>query len=166
MPSDLPFLLSVAGLSGSLAGLAGLVGGLRRGEGLRPIDRFRLREIVEFAFATTLLALSTVPLTTILGSPESAIRVEAAAAVAYLLAIAIILFRRLRTSGIGLSMWIAVAGILDTLIILMAIATVSSGAVASLEVLLLLLLARPMTAFLFVLASFDQPDHRDGAPAV
>ena len=80
MIPDLPFLLSIAALSGSLAGLAGLVGGLRRGEGLRPIDRFRLREIVEFAFANTLLALSMVPLANLLSSVDAAVRVVAAAA--------------------------------------------------------------------------------------
>lgn len=47
--TELPFLLSIAALSLSLAGLAGLVAGLRRSDGPRPIDRFRLREIVEFA---------------------------------------------------------------------------------------------------------------------
>lgn len=165
MIPDLPFLFSIAALSGSLAGLAGLVGGLRRGEGLRPIDRFRLREIVEFAFATTLLALSMVPLTNILGSLESAIRIEAVAAIAYLLAIAIVLFRRMRASGITRSPWIAVAGTLDALIIVAALTALYSGGIASLQVLLLLLLARPMTAFLFVLASFDRPDEAGRSPA-
>ena len=158
MVPDLPFLLSIAALSGSLAGLAGLVGGLRRGEGLQPIDRFRLREIVEFAFANTLLALSVLPLTSILGSLEASIRVVSAAAVVYLLSIALILFRRLRTAGIRMTAWIAVAGVLDTLIIIAAGASLLSGAIAALQVTLLLFLARPMTAFLFVLASFDAPD--------
>ena len=34
-----------------MAALAGLVAALRRGEGLAPLDLFRLREIDEFSFA-------------------------------------------------------------------------------------------------------------------
>jgi hypothetical protein len=41
---EAPFLFSIAMLSASLAGLAGLVAGLRRRSDVRPIDPFRLRE--------------------------------------------------------------------------------------------------------------------------
>lgn len=158
MIPDLPFLFSIAALSGSLAGLAGLVGGLRRGEGLRPIDRFRLREIVEFAFANTLLALSMVPLANLLSSVEAAIRVVATAAIAYLLAVAVVLFRRMRSSGIAMTAWVVIAGVLDAAILAAAIAAIVTASIAALQVLFILMLLRPMTAFLFVLASFDVPD--------
>ena len=158
MIPDLPFLFSIAALSGSLAGLAGLVGGLRRGADFRPIDRFRLREIVEFAFANTLLALSTVPLANLLGSVEAAVRIVAFAAIAYVLAVTVVLFRRLRAVEIPMTRWAVVAGILDLLILGAGMAALVSGAIAALQVLLVLLLARPMMAFVFVLTSFDQSD--------
>ena len=74
---ELAFAMSVASLSGGLAGLAGLVAGLRRGAAAQPLDSLRLREIVEFAFANILFALSVQPLTIILGSLKSALRVGA-----------------------------------------------------------------------------------------
>ena len=48
------------------------------------------------------------------------------------------------------------AGALETLIAVTALVELTGGALASLH--LLLLRARPKTAFVFVLASFDQPD--------
>lgn len=51
MIPEAPFFFSIAALSGSLAGLAGLVAGLRRGSDMPGHDLFRLREIVEFSFA-------------------------------------------------------------------------------------------------------------------
>ena len=61
MIPEAPFFFSIAALSGSLAGLAGLVAGLRRGSDMPGHDLFRLREIVEFSFANVLLAISTIP---------------------------------------------------------------------------------------------------------
>jgi hypothetical protein len=153
--TELPFLLSIAGLSASLAGLAGLVAGLRRSDGLRPLDAFRLREIVEFAFANALLALSVVPIATLTGSAETAVRIVAAAAGIYLATIAAILFRRLRHADIAMTTWIRIAGALDIVIVVAVAAAIATGSMAVFQVMLILLLARPMVAFLFVLASFD-----------
>jgi hypothetical protein len=158
MVPDLPFLLSIAGLSASLAGLAGLVAGLRRADGLRPIDRFRLREIVEFAFATALLAMSSVPIANLVGSVETAVRIVAAATVAYLLAIMVVLFRRLRHADIAMTTWVRIAGGLDVAILVPALAAIGTGSLAWLQAMLLLLLVRPMIAFLFVLASLDHDE--------
>lgn len=160
MVPELPFLLSIAALSASLAGLAGLVAGLRRTDGLRPIDAFRLREIVEFAFANALLALSVVPLTALTGQVETAVRLVAAAAGAYLLANVAILLRRLRQTDIAMTTWVRVAGVLDLAIIAATAWAIVTGQLAALQVLLILLLARPMVAFLFVLGSFEaeRPD--------
>jgi hypothetical protein len=163
MIPELPFLLSVAALSLSLAGLAGLVAGLRRSDGLRPIDMFRLREIVEFAFANALVALSIVPITTIAGSVEAAVRIVAAGALVYLIAVTGILFRRLRQADIAMTTWVRIAGALDIAILVGAVAAVATGSMAAMEVLLLLFLARPMVAFLFVLASFDADLPRSSA---
>ncbi len=156
MIPDLPFLFAIAGLSGSLAGLAGLVGGLRREDEMRPIDRFRLREIVGFAFANTLIALSVLPIANLLDSLEGAVRVAAFIAVAYVVVISAVLFRRLRAASIALTAWVWVAGLLDVAVFVTGACAVIAGAMAVLEVLLVLMLARPMTAFLFVLDSFDR----------
>jgi Ca2+/Na+ antiporter len=156
--TELPFLLSIAALSLSLAGLAGLVAGLRRGDGLRPIDRFRLREIVEFAFANALLALSIVPLASLTGSVETAVRIGAIAAGIYLVAIAGVLYRRLRHADIEMTTWVRIAAILDLMIVIPAVAAIATGSLAVLQVMFILFLARPMVAFLFVLASFDEDE--------
>jgi hypothetical protein len=155
---DLPFFLSIAALSASLAGLAGLVAGLRRGEGLRAMDLYRLREIVEFSFANALLAIALVPLTNIFGEVMTPIRLVAVAALLYLVLDAAVLFRRLRMAGLAISAWVIVASVIDIAIVITALATIATAAIGALQVLLMLLLARPMTAFIFVLVSFDTSD--------
>ena len=85
MIAEAPFLFSIATLSTALSGLAGLVAALRRGEGLRPLDLYRLRQIVEFAFANALFAVSLVPLAAFTGQLETAVRIAATAAMIYLL---------------------------------------------------------------------------------
>ena len=163
MVPELPFVLSIAALSLSLAGLAGLVAGLRRSNDIRAIDRFRLREIVEFAFANALLALSIIPLATLTGNLEATVRAIAAAAAAYLVAISAVLVRRLRHADIAMTAWVRIAGAVDLMIVMASIAAIASGSFAWLQVMLILFLARPMVAFLFVLASFDTDD--PGSPA-
>lgn len=155
MIPEAPFLFSIAGLSASLGGLSGLVAGLRRGTDMRPVDLFRLREIVEFSFANVVLALSTIPLALILGSTVAAARAVAIAAMVYVILHLVVLIRRNRQFQVANSR----AG--DTAVILLgvatlgaAVATVATGSIGAFEALLLALLGRPMLAFLFVLASF------------
>jgi hypothetical protein len=162
--TDLGFLLSIAALSLSLAGLAGLVAGLRRSDGLRPLDMFRLREIVEFAFANALIALLVLPVATLTGSVDTAVRVVATAALAYLIGISLVLFRRLRTADIAMTAWVRFAAALDALIVVTSVAAIITGSLAVLQLLLILFLARPMMVFLFVLASFDT-DLRNPPPS-
>jgi hypothetical protein len=153
---EAPFLFSIAGLSASLAGLAGLVAGLRRGADVPRDDLFRLREIVEFSFANVLLAVSTVPLALALGSINDAVRVGAGAAIVYLVAVIVLL--RLRQQRLGVlpsRIWYLSVLALNGLAIAVALATIANGTVASYEALLVMLLARPMLAFLLVLQSFE-----------
>jgi hypothetical protein len=154
--SEAPFLFAVAGLSASLAGLAGLVAGLRRGADIRSLDVYRLREIVEFAFANALLSLSTIPVAVALDSTSDAVRIVAAAALAYTVVHVAVLVRRSRRFALPRSRaWVAVAVFVDLTTPILVAVCVVSGSVAAFEALLLVLLFRPMAAFLLVLESFE-----------
>jgi hypothetical protein len=155
-----PFLFAIGGMSLSLAGLAGLVATLRRdssGE-FSPLDRFRLREIVEFSFANTLIALSLVPLSSSLGSTQDAVRVLAGIAIVYLVMTVAVLLRRQLARGIPIQRgWAVFIAAVNVLIAVAAVIALFSGTVSAFEWLLVLLLARPMIAFVVVLASFERP---------
>ena len=154
MIPEAPFVFSIAAVSGSLAALAGLVAGLRRGEGLSALDLYRLREIVEFAFANVLLALSVIPLTTILGT-EAAVRLVGSLVIVYLIAYGLLLERRRREARIATyRSWTIIVLAVNVTVIGAAILALATGAIWALEFLLLVLLARPMMAFVLVLSSF------------
>jgi hypothetical protein len=57
-----PFVFSIAALSVTLPGFAGLIAAFRRGSEWGTMDLFRVREIIEFGFVNAFLALLTVPL--------------------------------------------------------------------------------------------------------
>jgi hypothetical protein len=154
---EAPFLFSMAALNASMAGLAGLVAGLRRGTELAPIDVYRLRQIVEFAFANVLLTVANIPLVTITGSLADSARIGAIAAFIYLVWNALVLFRRLSVAGIPRTgTWYRIVFVVDGVVILAIAATLLSGSFAIYALLLIGLLARPMVAFLFVLQSFER----------
>lgn len=157
MIPEAPFLFSVGALSASLAGLAGLVAALRRGADLRPIDAFRLRQIVEFAFANALLAIAVIPLASEFGL-TSASRVVAGGALVYVVFTDIVLLRRMIRSRIRFTRaWFAGASLVQLGAIVTAIVVMISGASTHLELLFLFLLGRPMLVFLLVLSSFEEP---------
>jgi hypothetical protein len=158
--AEAPFVFSIGALNLSLAGLAGLVATLRRGRGgeLEAIDRYRLREIVEFSFANALFALAIVPLTATLDELAVAIRALGAFALVYHAASIVVLLRRQRARDVPFGGWAAVPiVVLDLAIFIAAAACIASGAIAAYEWLLVALLARPMLAFVFVLESFERP---------
>ena len=173
MLPEAPFFFSVAGLSASLAGLAGLVAGLRRGPTLAAMELYRLREIVEFSFANVIVALSTIVLPNAVET-RIAVAIVAGAAMLYLVVDAAVLFRRLWRARVGLTRpWVLGASVNDTFAILVALAAIGSGAITVIEALMIVLLVRPLVAFLFVLASFEtqatsaihpQPDDREAEP--
>ena len=156
MIPEAPFLFSIAALSASQAGLAGLVAGIRRGADLSADDLFRLKEIVEFAFSNVLLALAVIPLSAWLTSVEQAVRIVAALALAYLVGVILFLRRRqLRLGVLRTRAWYLAAGGINLLGVLAAATTIATGSVPAFEGLLLALLARPMIVFLLVLQSFE-----------
>ena len=155
-----PFLFSVAGLSLSLAGLAGLVAGLRRGSELRPIELFRLREIVEFSFATALVALSAVPLSEFTGDVVVTMQLLGAIGVVYVLFVLVTLDARRRRHHLGIREspgWLAAVLGINLVAVASGVVALLTGSVGAAEVMLLALLARPMAAFLLVLGGLGQP---------
>ena len=156
MIPESPFLFSIAALSASLAGLAGLVAGLRRGTDMPVDDLFRLREIVEFCFANVLIALAVTPLAVGLADVGIALRVISAVALGYLIVVAVFLRLRQQRLGVPASRsWYIPVLVINGLAIVAALATIATGSIAPFEALLVILLARPMVAFLFVLQSFE-----------
>lgn len=154
MIAEAPYLFSVAALSVSLAGFAGLVAAFRRGSELQPIDIYRLRQIAEFGFGSALIALSTIPLATTTGDLALSVRICGTAGVLFILGGVSLLLRRQRRLGLrgqaGLNPAIIA---IDLTSIAAGLATVAIGSVGLFEWELLLLLARPMLAFTFVLAA-------------
>jgi hypothetical protein len=155
--AEAPFVFSIAAISASLATLAGLVAGLRRDQGLRALDLYRLREIVEFAFVNVLLALAIIPMATMVGL-DAAIRIAGAVTFVYLIGVGLFLERRRRHTGIAAYRSWAILVISIVIPALgFAVIAAATGAVWALEIMLLLLLARPMAAFLLVLSTFGSP---------
>ena len=154
MIPESPFLFSIAGLSVSLAGFAGLVAAFRRGSELMPMDVYRLRQIAEFGLGSALIALSTIPLATTTGDPAVAFRILGAVGVVFVLGGVGFLQLRKRQLGVrGRRSWNAFIIVIDSATIAAGAATLVVGTVGLYEWELLCLLARPMLAFTFVLAS-------------
>jgi len=65
--TDEPFLLTVAGISMSFAGFAGLMNALRRGDTWQAMHLYQLRIIVAYALASLFAALTAIPASTLLG---------------------------------------------------------------------------------------------------
>jgi hypothetical protein len=157
MPAEAPFYFAIAALSGTLAGLAGLVAGLRRDGALPGAGIFRLREIVEFSFANVLLALGTIPFLSVVGDGAATFRIAAVVVAAYVLIHGAILVRRAGQAAIPLTVGSRVTAVgIDAVAFVAVLWVLLSGQPTSYEVLLLVLLARPMLAFLIVLAGIEQ----------
>ena len=155
MIPEAPYLFSVAALSVTLAGFAGLVAAFRRGSELMPIDIYRLRQIAEFGLGNALIALSTIPLLTTTGDLTLTLRICGAIGVLFIFGGVALLLRRQRRlgGGAGQPRLNAAIVVIDLAAIAAGLATVFVGSVGLFEWELLFLLGRPMLAFTFVLAS-------------
>ncbi len=157
MIPDAPFILSLAGLNASLAGLGGLLIGLRRASGLDSLEALRLRQVVEFAFANLLLAIAVQPLAQLLGGPADAIRASSAVTLAYVVVALVVLDRRVGRVGIAWGRaWAATALGLTVLGVVVSGAAVIMPAAGAYELLLVVMLARPIAVFLLVLTTIDE----------
>lgn len=148
---QIPFLLSIAGLSVTLAGFSGLVAAFRRGSAWRPMDAFRLRQIPEMGLAAALVALATFPLADTFGA-ATAVRLTSGLGLAFTFGHSLLLLVRSRRQKLDLSLRSLAGPIVTNLAILVAagVGIVGGGATA-LEWLLVFLLGRPMLAFVLVL---------------
>ena len=144
----------MAALSVTLAGFAGLVAAFRPGGEWTAITVFRLREIAEFGFGNALLALVLIPLSTTGGDLTTALRICGGLGLVFVVGGAVLLMRRQRHLGVPPERsWYVLASIIDIGALLAATATLLTGATGLFEWELLFLLARPMVAFVLVLAS-------------
>jgi hypothetical protein len=149
---QLGFLFSIAGLSVTLSGFSGLVAAFRRGDHLRPVDAYRLRQIPEMGLATALLVLVTIPLADTTGSGAISIRIAGGLALVFTVLHILALSARGRrhqfrqpTAGK------VAAGAIRLAIGVTTGACIALGASSAYEWLLIFLLARPMLAFVLVL---------------
>lgn len=152
MIAEAGFLFAVAAVSMSLASLAGLVVAFRRSGSWAAYDLYRLRQIVEFGFANVLLALALIPLVPVLGSLESAVRTVGSVAMVVFVTHVVILVRRRHETAPSIRLPFAVV-VVDVAVVMLTTAAIVLGTVPAWESALLALLARPMLAFLLVLAT-------------
>ena len=146
-------MLSVVGLSVSLAGFSGLVSAFRRGSPLRAPDAYRLRQIPEMALPTGFIALVSLALADSTGNSSLAIRIAGGAGLLFTIVNALVLIERLSSMHVRLRMADSLlATVLNLAAIGAGIAAVAVPTAAAFEWLLVLLIARPGAAFLLALA--------------
>ena len=147
------FLLSIVGLSVSLAGFSGLVSAFRRGSALSALDAYRLRQIPEMSLPTGFLALASLALADSTGNASLAIRIAGGAGLLFTIVNALVLIDRLRTMHVTVRLSDLVAAtILNLAAIGAGAAAVAVPTAAAFEWLLALLIARPGAAFLLALS--------------
>ena len=153
MFAEAPYLFSIAGLSVTLAGFAGLVSAFRRGGEWAPMDLFRLREIAEFGLGNALITLSMIPLATTTDMP-TAIRTAAALGVLFIVGGAAILTRRSRELALPADRsWYWLPAIVDVAAIAPGLVAIITQSIGAFEFEILFMLARPMIVFVLVLGA-------------
>jgi hypothetical protein len=148
-----PFFLTMAGISLSLAGFAGLLASFRQPtQPWTVTDLWRLRRIVNRSFASLFLALAPVPLFGIIGDEAATIRIASTVFAAVVLFDLVMLtpeWRRLWPGDRGLY----VAWLISGSIGLLALANVAWASAGVYELGLVLILLWPVGIFMRVLAS-------------
>jgi len=147
------FLFSIAGLSVTLAGFSGLVAAFRRGAEWKPIDSYRLRQIPEMGLATALVVLSTIPLSDTFHNTTVTLQIAGGIALLFTVTHIAVLLTRSRDEALHMSAaTIGWATLIDLSIVGLGAGTLALGGAAAFEWLLVAMLARPMLAFVLVLA--------------
>ena len=146
-----PFFLTMAGISLSLAGFAGLLASFRQpSQPWTVTDLWRLRRIVNRSFISVFMALAPVPLFGIIGNELATLRITSALFAAVLLADLVLVtreWRRLWPGDRGLyTAWLISGSIA---LLLLANVALASGGVYELG--LVLTLMWPVSIFMRVL---------------
>lgn len=157
MISEPGFLFSIAGVSMTLASLAGLVVAFRRTGTWRAHDLYRLRQIVEWGFSNTLMSLAGFPLASAYGSEALALRTVATIALAFTVANFFVLEWRRRAARSFIRLTAPIV-MIDLALLASEVTTLALGTMAAWEFTLVLLVMRPMGAFIYVIASLGRED--------
>ena len=157
-------MYAMAGVSMSVASIAGIVVAFRRTGTWAALDLYRLRQIVEWGFANAIFALGAFPLASWLGGEAPAMRALGFIALVYLVLNVLLLFRRraaLRavTPAPVVPVTPFVVAI-DVAAIMLTTATIILATVTAWQLSLLALVARPMIAFVWVLATLRPEGER------
>ena len=157
MPAS-SFIFSIAGLSVTLVGFSGLIAALGRDVQRTPLVAYRQRQIPEMALASALIALIAMPLSETTGSATMTIRIAGGLAFVFTAFHVWLLVARTRSQPLRLGRvtWIA-ATVVDLSVFAGALAALALGNAASLEWLLVLLVARPAVAFVLALGDVMPP---------
>jgi hypothetical protein len=148
-----PLLLTIAGLSLSVAGFAGLMTAFRRGEGWSATDIWRMRGIVRLSFINMFLAL--VPAALFLVVPTDQFALGAGSlpvASVYALEALGVMRERARS---GLARWIVGYLAMDAVLGVAMLANVVLASSGSLAIVLLIRLAHPVGLFTEAIRSFE-----------
>lgn len=157
MSTDVGFLFAIGAVSMSLSSLAGLVIAFRRSGTWAVYDFFRLRQIVEWGFANVILALLGFPLAGWLASEHNALRVLALLAFVYVVVNLLVLKSRIDRMPRPIAIrYTPLIIALDIAIVMACTATAILATMPPWELVLLLLVLRPMLAFVLVLATLGQ----------
>jgi hypothetical protein len=156
---DEGFFLTVAGLSMSFAGFAGLMNALRRrGETWEPMELYQLRIIVAYAITTLFGALLVVPFAEVFGQHDGVQWVAALMLIGSFALAAGNLRADLR-GGHGTVLSTRVRATFTTITVLgliALVATVITGVPAVYRLALILMLAMPAGTFAYVVARINR----------
>jgi hypothetical protein len=163
-----PLLLTIAGLSLSVAGFAGLMTAFRRGETWTATDIWRLRGIVRLSFINMFLGLVPAALFLVIPSDQFALGAGSIpVAAAYAHEGLGVLRERARS---GLAPWMIGYLALDVLLGVTMLANVIAASSGLLAIVLLVRLAHPVGLFTETIRSFEPAAEREverpGGPEV
>ena len=148
-----PLLLTIAGLSLSVAGFAGLMSAFRRGEAWTATDVWRTRGIVRLSFINMFLALAPAALFLVIPSDQFALG-AGSLPVASVYALEALGVLRERTRS-GPARWIVGYLAMDAVLGIAMLANVVLASSGLLAIVLLIRLAHPVGLFTEAIRSFE-----------
>lgn len=157
-----PLLLTIAGLSLSVAGFAGLMTAFRRGEAWTATDIWRLRAIVRLSFINMFLALVPAALFLVVPSDEFALG-AGSLPVASIYALETLGVLR-ESARSRLARWVVGYLAMDAVLGVAMLANVVVASSGLLAIVLLIRLAHPAGLFTETIRSFEPTQPREAEP--